>query len=279
MARILDTTPQFREFADQAFLKAPAIRESLFKEVYADAHPEVFSVLTHRFGEGSLTALVRDLSRVRRRIEQAAPVVAEVVEEVDAAVAQALEADVESGPVHVLLVGPLATNAFVDHLDGDVAVFHCLEWYSGRDPARVLVAHEGTHAWHRLLVPDQPREEEDLLWTTFCEGLAIRVSRQIAPNQPEHHHFFYGIEGFEDWLPWCRENRDRLMARFLDAVEEGDDGEAFDLFFGAGFVEGRWRVGFFLADELLDSVEAPPRELARMSVEEGRTLVREAMGR
>lgn len=277
MPRILDTLPAFQEFARRAFLEAPAIRETIWEEVYAGAHPEVFACLHDRFGDGSLAAVVRDLSRIRRRVEQGHEVIGEVIEEVDPAVAELLDTiHLDPGPLHVLLVGTLATNAFVDSLDGDVAVFHCLEWYTGRGSTRVLTAHEDTHAWHRLLLPDQPQEAEDLLWALFVEGMAIQVSRRLAPDQPEEYHFFYGVEGFEEWLPWCRDNHDMLLAGFRDALDAPEE-DVYTRYFGGGFVEGHWRVGFYLADAVVGGLGREPAELARMRPAEAHEAVRRAL--
>ena len=54
--------------------------------------------------------------------------------------------------------------------------------------------------------------------------------------------------------------------------------EAIETFFGAGLVDGKWRVGHYLADQLVGSLGTSLPELAAMSVDEARAAVRDALG-
>jgi hypothetical protein len=175
--------------------------------------------------------------------------------------------------VHVLVVGASSTSAVVGRMGDDVALFHCLEWYRSRAGASTLVAHEDTHAWHQIRLGAAP-PEDDLAWTAFYEGLALRASRQLVPDQPDQDYFWYGYEGFEEWLPWCRERRDTLLETFRASL---DDRGAVESFFGGGLVEGQWRVGFFVADELVGGIGHPVAELAALSVEEAVAVVHSAL--
>lgn len=275
MARVLDTSPDFEEYARRAFLDNPVTREQQWRERYEGAHPDVFAAFYAEQGsQEGRNALVRELSRVRKRASEAAPVMRKLVEEVEPGVQRVLGVPPTPAPLHVLLVGPYSTNAVVGRLDGEVTLFHCLEWFQSEDGARVLVAHEDTHAWHEIALGEEP-PEGDMAWMAFSEGLAIQVSRQVVPDRPEDHYFWYDHAGFEDWLPWCREHRDELLERFRSSL---DDPEATDTFFGAGLVEQRWRVGYFLADELVGGLGRSPAELAALSVADARAAVRGALG-
>ena len=273
MARIVDTTPAFEEFASQAFLESPVIREQQWVESYEGAHPDVFEAFYAQQGPPERgNPLVRELTRVRRQAEEGGAATRSVIEEVEPAVADVLGLPGEPSPLHVLIVGRFSTNAVVGRLDGEVALFHCLEWFGSREGTQVLVAHEDTHAWHELALGQEG--PDDPAWTAFSEGLAIQVSRAVVPDRSEDDYFWYGHAGFEDWLPWCREHRDNLVRLFAASL---DDPEATERFFGGGLVEGRWRVGYFVADELVGAMGRAPADLARLSVDEGRDAIRQAL--
>lgn len=274
MALVRNTIPDFQRFAARALSEEEGTRQRLWDELYRAAHPDVFA--TFFDGHGSwdgIPALVRRLRGLRGRVQEAVSVLPQVIEEVEPLVRHTLQMAESPAPLHVLMVGTFSANAFVDRLDDSVAVFHCLEWFAGLEPSRVLVAHEDTHAWHEIVLGATP--ERDPAWTAFAEGLAIQVSRIVVPERPEDEYFWYGLGGFEDWLPWCRDNRDLLRERFRERL---DDEDAVETFFGGGLVQDRWRVGFFLADELVRELDIPLPELVRMSVEEGQQALRSALG-
>lgn len=273
MARILDTIPDFVALAKAAFLEDRATRKYLWDERYRAQHPDVFDAFFGGDGDpGQVAAVTHKLTDVRRTVEPAAPVVAQLIEEVEPAVRDALGLEGLPEPLHVLMVGTFSTNATVERLDGDVAVLHCLEWFGEAQTQRILVAHEDTHAWHETVLGERP--PTDPAWTAFSEGLAIQVSRKVAPDRPEADYFWYGVQGFEEWLPWCRENHDLVLDRFRTTLDED---EATEMFFGAGFIDDQWRVGFYVADALVASLDRPLSELVRMSVDEGRDAIRAAL--
>lgn len=271
--RVLDTIPTFESFAKKAFLEPPVVRSDLWRKRYEAAYPEVLAALAAESGELSVPAVVRHLSHVRKLAQRASEVMPGLIDEVEPLVRETLDVPEDPRPLHVLLVGTFAANALVVPIGDDVAVLHCVEWFSGPAPASVLIAHEDTHAWHRLTI-EWP-ETDDLAWRAFNEGLAVQASREAVPDRPEEEYFWYGVEGFENWLPWCRENRDVLLEHFKDAL---DDAEALEAFFGAGFVEGHWRVGFFVADELINRLDTPLRDLVRLKPDDARAAIREALG-
>ncbi len=275
MPRILDTAPDFDAFARSAFLESPTIREQLWEERYEAAYPEVFAAFYDRHGSTeNRGTLVRDLSTVRKRVLEAAPVERRLIEEVEPAVQEALGVPATPSPQHVLLVGSFSTNADVGLLNDEVALFHCLEWFHSEDGMRVLVAHEDSHAWHQIALQTTP-PEEDPAWMAFYEGVAIAASRAVVPDRPDEDYFWYGHGGFADWLPWCREHTDVLLERFRSDL---DDPGAVETWFGAGLVDGHWRVGYFLADVVVERLGRALPDLVAMTVDEGRAAVRETLG-
>jgi hypothetical protein len=127
MAHIIDTAGDFEEYARRAALKGMVDRELLWRQLYEGGRPELFEAFRASPGVGEdRHALVRDLSSLREQARRAAPVVRQMVQEVEPAVAEALGLPPDPAPVHVLLVGNASINAVVGRLDGDVALFHCL---------------------------------------------------------------------------------------------------------------------------------------------------------
>lgn len=274
MADVLDITPSFVQFARKAGLESPLVREQLWREMYLDPHHEVFDGFfgSHGAPEGA-HAVVRQLSKVRTRVEEARDTVRASIEDLDPVLREQLGVTNEEAPLHVLMVGTLSTNAAVGRVGDRVALFHCLEWFQTPAGWRTLVGHEGAHAWHEIAL-EGAGPQEDLAWMTFYEGLALRASRTLVPGRPEDEYFWYGHEGFEDWLPWCREHRAGLMEAFRNALDEPD---AVEQFFGSGLLEGKWRTGFFIADLLVAALDVSLAELTAMGVDEGAATIRELL--
>ncbi|HEX2023943.1 MAG TPA: hypothetical protein VHF00_04520 [Acidimicrobiales bacterium] len=275
MTRILDTTPDFEAFARKANLEMPIKRETLWKERYEGSHPQVFEAFNAEHGspEGR-TALAKELATLRARVQKAAPIMRANLEEVDPALARVLELPPEPSPLHVLMVGSFATNAAVGHIGDDVVVFHCLEWFQSPEGAKVLAAHEATHAWCEVATGES-FPDDDAAALAFAEGVAVAASRAVVPDRPPEEYFWYGHGNVEDWLPWCEEHRDELLSTFAAGIDSPDTVEAF---FGGGFVETKWRVGYYVADVLVAGLNRPLPELARTGVEEGRAAIRAALG-
>ncbi|MFN2503798.1 MAG: hypothetical protein ABR540_06125 [Acidimicrobiales bacterium] len=275
MPRLLDTMSGFEAFARKAALETPYIRESLWRDKYEAAFPEVFEGFYASSGSPTgRAAIVRQLSQLRERIEEAAPSVRRSIEEVEARLPELLGRPLEPSPVHVLMVGTLTTNAAVGRVGDDVAVFHCLEWFQSPESTAVLVAHETTHAWHELALGAKP-PEDNAAWMAFSEGVAIQASRELMPDRPEEDYFWYGHPDVETWLPWCVERRQDLLDHFRAALDVPDTVETY---FGGGTIDSQWRVGFYLADELVRTLNRPLRELVAMDVAQGQAAIRQVLG-
>jgi hypothetical protein len=277
MPRLLDTLSGFEAFARKAGLETPYVREGLWKEKYEAAYPDVFEAFyaSHGSPDGR-AAIVRQLSEVRKRLEDAAPAVRQAIADVESAIPDLLGVSGQPTPLHVLMVGTLTTNAAVGRLNDEVAVFHCLEWFQTAEGTAVLVAHETTHAWHELALGGGARPPEDnAAWVAFSEGLAIAASRALMPGRPESDYFWYGHPDVETWLPWCEEHRQDLLDHFRAAIDVPDTVETY---FGGGTIDGQWRVGYYLADVLVKSLDLPLRQMVAMSVDEAQAEIRQSLG-
>jgi hypothetical protein len=272
--RILDTLPAFDDYARKAFVDTPVMREMRWRELYESAHPEVFKAFydDSAVQEGR-SAVVRELTLVRERAREGGPVLHQAIEELEPAVRQVMGVAPTPDPLHVLMVGSYSVNVLVGRMGDDVTLFHCLEWFQSEEGTRVLVAHEDAHAWHQIVLGTRP-PEADAAWMAFSEGLATVVSREVVPGRPDDDYYWFGHEGFDDWLPWCREHRGELLARFRDELDAEGTAESW---FGSGLVEKRWRLGYYLADELVRGMDRPLPELVALSVDEARAAVRVAL--
>lgn len=221
--------------------------------------------------------MVREFSEVRKRVKEAAPQLTLIIDEVDPAVARVMAVDTDPAPLHVLMVGTFATPSTVGMVGDEVAVFHCLEWFQTSEGTRVLVAHEDAHAWHQITLAQKGEQapENDLAWMVFSEGFATRVSRAAVPDAPEIDYFWYGHPESQGWLEWCQGHIEELRKHVRASL---DIPEAIETFFGAGLVDGKWRVGHYLADQLVGSLGATVPELTALSVDEARAAVRDALG-
>ncbi|HET9051375.1 MAG TPA: hypothetical protein VFO60_06695, partial [Candidatus Dormibacteraeota bacterium] len=84
MTRIIDTIPAFEDFAGQAGLEGPLRRDQMWREVYEAAHPEVFAAFHAIPGMSPRPArMVKELSAIRRLASDSAPIVREVIEQID----------------------------------------------------------------------------------------------------------------------------------------------------------------------------------------------------
>jgi hypothetical protein len=275
--------PAFEAFARKAGLESPLRRELLWKDHYQAANADVFKAFDAATGqsdggpsEGGMAAMVKELSGIRTRVREAGPLMTEIIGELDPELGTLLGLPPEPSPVHVLMVGTFTTNAVVARLGGDVAVFHCLEWFQTPEGTRVLVAHEGTHGWHEIALEaaGQTPPADDLAWMVFSEGLATQASRAAVPDAAEIDYFWYGHPEAQGWLPWCQQHVEELRKHVRAAL---DIPEAVETFFGGGLVDGKWRVGYYLADQLVAGLGASLPELAALTVDDARQAVRDAL--
>ncbi|HEX6596823.1 MAG TPA: hypothetical protein VF045_07800, partial [Acidimicrobiales bacterium] len=78
----------------------------------------------------------------------------------------------------------------------------------------------------------------------------------------------------DTWLDWCSEHHQDLIDHFGASIDVPDTVETY---FGGGMIQGQWRVGFYLADQLVRSLDLPLPTLVAMSVDEGKAAIRQVL--
>ncbi|MHA1674194.1 MAG: hypothetical protein ACTSYI_11280 [Promethearchaeota archaeon] len=153
------------------------------------------------------------------------------------------------------------------------AVLHGLEnivdcgWFS-EHALGALTAHEIGHLVHQEWRDQQQlpnKATNDLpYWDLYEEGFAMRAEHKIMGTES-----FHEAEGQENWLEWCRKNRNWLAKEYLDSVGDKDK---IRRFFGSWFnIQGQKQTGYFLGHEILKEweteMEQNLKEIACMPME------------
>jgi hypothetical protein len=113
------------------------------------------------------------------------------------------------------------------------------------DPESItgLVSHELGHVVHyNLRLENKKKLGSDAWWQLYTEGFAQHCEALL--NASSH-------QGNQDseWLAWCQQNKSRLAAEFIKAVDEGKPVNAF---FGSWFeIDGHSETGYFLGHEVI----------------------------
>lgn len=147
--------------------------------------------------------------------------------------------------------------------------------WSGPGAITGLVSHELGHVLHYNLRLQKNKSFGDgAWWQLYTEGFAQQCEALL--NDSSHQE-----TQDSEWLEWCQQNKSRLAAEFLKAVEQG---KPVNSFFGSWFeIDGHSETGYFLGHEvikilsrkmnlyelaLFDDFENPSREiLAAMRAE------------
>lgn len=113
------------------------------------------------------------------------------------------------------------------------------------DPESItgLISHEIGHVAHyHLRAQSNKTFGCDSWWQLYTEGFAQYCKALM--NDSSH------LETPEsDWSEWCQQNKGRLAAEFIKAVDEG---RPVNPFFGSWFeIEGHSETGYFLGHEVI----------------------------
>jgi hypothetical protein len=123
------------------------------------------------------------------------------------------------------------------------------EGWEEADVLRGLVAHEIGHVWHF-----ERRAQAGLAkrsgpwWDLYTEGVAQRCEHVTVGRDTWHM-----AAKHEDWLSWCRGEKQWLSNEFLRVVDAGGEARQF---FGSWFdIRGYKQTGYFLGHEAVRQLE------------------------
>lgn len=143
-------------------------------------------------------------------------------------VARVLEADVPIDMQLVAYVGAFENNAFMAGADGRAIVNFPVEMPAERRPK--TMAHEFTHAVHMQLAGFSGGWERSIASTLIQEGLAMHVSREVVPGQPDSYY----IEHEPGWWVEANQHREAILQGILPALEAKDSETVFRYTIGTG---------------------------------------------
>lgn len=157
--------------------------------------------------------------------------------------------------VHII-VGAYGSNAFT-HRQIIPEVTFCLEKLSSKDKhLKVIIAHEFGHALHNILSNQEGMDWSKVQWdhpftTLFQEGFATYFSEQVT-DADKSVYFLYDDNG-EEWLRFAEDNKNEIIATFLEDINKRSQPEIFHEWFsinGSSYF-GFERLGYFLGNNVI----------------------------
>jgi hypothetical protein len=132
--------------------------------------------------------------------------------------------------------------------------------------ARILAAHEMTHALQQLLAAEPWPEDSALGCWVYSEGLATALTAELFPEYSLAEHLWFG-PGYDDWLADCERQRDQAGAairRDLDSVDDATINQYLAL---GGEHDLPTRIGYYIGTRLIQTLRHDHTwpELARWS--------------
>jgi hypothetical protein len=114
-----------------------------------------------------------------------------------------------------------------------------------------LVRHELGHLFHSFWRERAgKRFGSGPLWDLYTEGFADRFENSAQSDRKTH--MSKDDEG-EEWLEWCRNNRQWLASEFLTRLNKKGD---MRMFFGSWYqIHGYGQTGYFIGSELVKQLE------------------------
>jgi hypothetical protein len=240
---VRDLVPDYLAFERAAQQRAAGERRSLWRQLYAERHPDVFecylriggeppeldSALARLVGSGELFA--RRARRTSELIHSHAP---RVVDKLDAG---ALELP------YVIMVGVFRADGWMADLVDTPTAFFAVEQYKDPPWDDVTVVHETAHLVHAALQPE-PWPDEQLGLRLLLEGLAIAATHELLPDLPEWAHFNFPPAELDAWLRACAEAEPRVGAQLRQLLTATDPDD---------------RDRYFSPDWLRDARDVPPK--------------------
>lgn len=204
--KVVDLTPAFLTFYDQALNADPETRWGLWNQHYGYAAvppTEEGKRMARRLLDQSFDRYPEALTAIRAGAA-GYPLPLQQMLDATAAVLQ-FDRDLEIQVT--LFVGNFEGNAFAANVGGKVYISLPVESRPELRPA--LVPHELAHALHMPLSNAPEGWLRSVAMSAMQEGIAIWTSMAVVPGRPEVD---YIAEEDETWVQSCRE-RERLIVR------------------------------------------------------------------
>lgn len=273
-ADVVDLTPDFLIFWEEARGCSPDDQHRLWVERYEIAHQALFAVCGDRHGKAD--ALPAAMVRYPALVPQLAATVAQVhaaITRTTPTVAKLFGLDGLDLRI-VLLVGMYWADGWVAEVEGVPTCFLAMEYLTPATEPRVslLLAHETAHIAHAACLGHAWQELETVGQHLFLEGLAIVASAHLVPDEHPATYAWLGLprtpRGLDpvDWLADCEQSWPLVRAQL-----QRDLGSTDPAVFGRYFLQAPSsmpeRVGYYAGYRLVSAFaqQHTVAELARWS--------------
>ncbi len=254
---IVDTFPAFEAYWAKACSKPMDDQIELWASEYMAGWQEVLDKQIQDYSEQNLDWKQIARERIFPNLNERVPAMHEARKnllklgpEICSKAEQVL--DFNTKAYLVIYVGIGCGAGWVTTFRGEYSILFGLEniaecgW---SDPVSItgLISHEMGHVLHyQLRTQNKKRLGSDAWWQLYTEGFAQEC--EVWLNASSHQE-----TQDKDWLEWCLQNKNRLAAEFIKAVDEGQPVNAF---FGSWFeIDGHSETGYFLGQEVIKALE------------------------
>lgn len=183
------------------------------------------------------------------------------------------------GPLKIRLttyIGAFDNNAFTSRTSqGTPNVYFALE--TSPERKRVILPHEMTHAVHLQLAGLSGGWERTIGATLLMEGLAVHVTRSVAPGFTDGEY----IEYTPGWWTAAQQRRRAILAGILPVLAESNPETVFRFTMGsgaAGLEREAYATGYWVVEQLRRDGMSLAR-IARVPEREMPALARRAIER
>jgi hypothetical protein len=281
--QILDLTPNFLGFWEEAKDRSREAQEELWYDRYEKPFREIFALTGGRHGNAAHlpTALAR-FPAIVPALPGVAASVRPVIEELIPALCGLFELPALELR-WVLLVGMFWADGWVGELDGIPTCFISVEHLVHATPARakLLLGHEAAHVAHAACLGREWDALSTIGHQLFLEGLAIAASARLVPGLAPAMYSWLGLtqtvrgQDLDAWTAQCETAWVHERAHLSQQLSSNDQATFARYFLQAppDFPErmGYW-AGWHLVADLLR--QYPFAELARWTPRQIDALIR-----
>jgi len=254
---VIDTFPAFQTYWAKAQNKPMDAQIELWASEYMSNWKELLDKQIEDYSEQNLDwkQIARErifpylkerlpaMRRARNNLLKLCPVICSKAEQV---------LDFSANPCLVIYVGMGCGAGWVTTFRDQYSILFGLEniaecGWSDSASLTGLVSHEMGHVAHYLLrAQNNKKTGSDAWWQLYTEGFAQHYEALV--NDSSHQE-----TQDSDWLKWCGQNKRRLAAEFIKAVDKGAPVNAF---FGSWFeIDGHSETGYYLGHEVIKVLE------------------------